>query len=105
MADPSVAPVKIEPASEIAADQKPALNVPVENGNNPASASATSKKEKTPKAKPNKKSKVKEGASEYPLELSPPPIYIQHRIDVFEKLKKEYDDSVKGEYIGTSWIC
>lgn len=48
--------------------------------------------EQKPKAK---KGKAKDAnASEYPLEISPAPEYLQHRIDLFDKLKKIADEEV-----------
>ncbi|KAF2155239.1 threonyl-tRNA synthetase-like protein [Myriangium duriaei CBS 260.36] len=45
--------------------------------------------------KGQKKEKKKGGDSDSgPLELNPPPSYIQDRIDVFDKVKKEYDEWV-----------
>ncbi|KAF2459637.1 threonyl-tRNA synthetase-like protein [Lineolata rhizophorae] len=44
-----------------------------------------------------KQKKGKKGAEEVdarPLELTPPPAYIDHRITVFEKLKAKYDEDV-----------
>ncbi|KAG1147112.1 hypothetical protein G6F37_002875 [Rhizopus arrhizus] len=42
-----------------------------------------------------KKSKAKDAtATEFPLEMNPPPEYLQHRIDLFEKLKKEADEEI-----------
>lgn len=45
------------------------------------------------KQKPKKDKKEATNDSR-PLELEPQPAYIQHRIDLFEKLKKEYDGEV-----------
>ncbi|KAI9305580.1 hypothetical protein BJ944DRAFT_161478 [Cunninghamella echinulata] len=54
------------------------------------------KKPAAPKA--DKKAKKNKGNdSEYPLELAPAPEYIQHRINMFERLKAEYDESVKNK--------
>ncbi|KAK9446886.1 uncharacterized protein V1518DRAFT_398060 [Limtongia smithiae] len=48
-----------------------------------------------PKAPKAKKSKKDPGdASSGPLELSPPPVFIPHRIQLFEELKREYDANV-----------
>jgi threonyl-tRNA synthetase len=44
-----------------------------------------------PKPKPLKKSP---SCGEFPLELSPPPEYINHRISIFEKLKAEHNEFV-----------
>jgi len=44
--------------------------------------------------KVDKKAAKKQNNDSGPLELSPAPEYIQHRIDMFEKLKKKYDDDV-----------
>ena len=43
--------------------------------------------------KKEKKEKVKVSASG-PLELTPPPAYIDHRVQIFEKLKAKYDEEV-----------
>ncbi|KAG8958477.1 threonyl-tRNA synthetase [Tulasnella sp. 419] len=48
------------------------------------------------KEKPAKKDKGGD-ASKVPLELSPPPSYIDHRIQMFDKLKAEYDEFVKNQ--------
>ncbi|KAF8459515.1 hypothetical protein BGX38DRAFT_1083903 [Terfezia claveryi] len=49
-------------------------------------------------AAPAKKEKAKKGGAAAsdatPLELDPPPLYIAHRIQLFEKLKAEYDKEV-----------
>ncbi|KAJ1650465.1 threonyl-tRNA synthetase, partial [Dispira simplex] len=45
--------------------------------------------------KKTKKNKGAVGAtSEFPLEKSPRPAYMDHRIQMFEKLKAEYDEFV-----------
>lgn len=44
--------------------------------------------------KPKKDKKEAPAGDSRPMELSPPPAFFQHRIDLFEKLKKEYDDDV-----------
>lgn len=49
---------------------------------------AAQKKEK--KAKP----KADETSDSRPLEISPPPIYIDHRIMIFESIKKQYDEEI-----------
>ncbi|KAF7290298.1 AA-TRNA-LIGASE-II domain-containing protein [Mycena chlorophos] len=48
---------------------------------------------------PEKKAKAKAGASTsaYPLELQPAPDFFQHRIQLFEKLKAEYDEFVTAQ--------
>ncbi|KAJ7594050.1 threonyl-tRNA synthetase [Mycena floridula] len=64
-----------------------------------------------------KKPKVQPNASANPLELQPPPSYIASRIELFEKLKAQYDDELKAKprsqitvtlpdgssRLGTSW--
>ncbi|KAJ3293577.1 threonyl-tRNA synthetase [Rhizoclosmatium sp. JEL0117] len=53
------------------------------------------KKEKEMSSAPAKKSKGKEAvAGEYPLECTPRPSYIQHRIDMFDELKLAYDAEI-----------
>ncbi|KAF7732118.1 threonyl-tRNA synthetase [Apophysomyces ossiformis] len=43
-----------------------------------------------------KKAKANAAAdAEHPLELNPPPEYLQHRIEMFERLRAEYDADVK----------
>ncbi|CAO3624797.1 unnamed protein product [Cunninghamella echinulata] len=49
-------------------------------------------------SKADKKAKKNKGNdSEYPLELAPAPEYIQHCINMFERLKAEYDESIKNK--------
>ncbi|KAM6501101.1 hypothetical protein JOM56_004115 [Amanita muscaria] len=51
-----------------------------------------------PSQKVNKEKKQKQqAASEYPLELQPPPEFFDHRIKMFEQLKIEYDEFVKAQ--------
>ncbi|KAI7867143.1 hypothetical protein BDF14DRAFT_1727140 [Spinellus fusiger] len=45
------------------------------------------------KAKPSKAKASSE--NEYPLEVEPKPEYLAHRVAIFEKLKAEYDESLK----------
>jgi threonyl-tRNA synthetase len=52
------------------------------------------KEPKEQKAKKEKKKKGAEGADGRPTELSPPPAYIDHRIQIFEKLKAKYDEEI-----------
>lgn len=54
----------------------------------PLFGSLTRKMATTEEAKPLSTAK---NTSEYPLELDPPPDYIQSRIELFDKLKLEYD--------------
>ncbi|KAL0061665.1 threonyl-tRNA synthetase [Marasmius tenuissimus] len=54
-------------------------------------AQPAAKKEKAPK-----KGKAV-AASDYPLELNPPPEFFSHRIQLFEQLKAEYDEQVKSK--------
>ena len=35
--------------------------------------------------------------SNHPLEVTPPPAYLQHRIDMYDRLAKEYADKVKSK--------
>ncbi|KAI0037080.1 tars protein [Vararia minispora EC-137] len=48
-----------------------------------------------PQKKDKKKDKKVEAASQYPLELQPPPGYFDHRIKMWDQLKGEYDAFVK----------
>ncbi|KAK9460772.1 uncharacterized protein V1516DRAFT_653109 [Lipomyces oligophaga] len=47
-----------------------------------------------PKAPKAKKAKKEVSESSCPLEISPPPAYIPHRIEIFEELKKQYDSEI-----------
>ncbi|KAK9765508.1 threonyl-tRNA synthetase [Basidiobolus ranarum] len=48
--------------------------------------------------KKQKKAKVVKGNEIiYPLEVSPAPEYLEHRIKIFEQLKKEYDEDIKNK--------
>ncbi|KAI8093471.1 uncharacterized protein BX664DRAFT_108230 [Halteromyces radiatus] len=48
--------------------------------------------------KTEKKAKKSKGVeAEHPLEISPAPEYLQHRIDMFDRLKAEYDESIKNK--------
>ncbi|KAI0305184.1 tars protein [Multifurca ochricompacta] len=51
---------------------------------------------KEPKPQKEKKSRP-ELASQYPLELQPPPDFFDHRIKIFEELKAEYDAFVQAQ--------
>ena len=54
--------------------------------------------QKQQKPQGQKKEKKKGGDSDSgPLELNPPPSYIQDRIEVFDKVKKEYDEWVAAQ--------
>ncbi|KAF8556608.1 threonyl-tRNA synthetase [Imleria badia] len=44
-----------------------------------------------------KKDKAQTAVSQYPLELQPPPDYIDQRIRLFERLRVEYDEFVKAQ--------
>jgi len=44
-----------------------------------------------------KKEKKAATASAYPLEVSPPPEFFSHRIEMFDRLKAEYDEHVKSQ--------
>ncbi|KAL0574073.1 threonyl-tRNA synthetase [Marasmius crinis-equi] len=48
------------------------------------------------KEKGQKKGKAV-AASDFPLELQPPPEFFSHRIELFEQLKAEYDEQVKSK--------
>ncbi|KAI0826196.1 threonyl-tRNA synthetase [Irpex lacteus] len=47
--------------------------------------------------KPKEKKAKQAAASEFPLELQPPPEFFDHRIKIFDKLKAEYDEWVKAQ--------
>ncbi|KAI9105759.1 hypothetical protein DFS34DRAFT_27701 [Phlyctochytrium arcticum] len=67
--------------------------------------------------KPKKEKKAPLASNGRPLELEPKPEYLQYRMDMFDKLKKEYDDDVAQkprepitvtlpdgkQLLGTSW--
>ena len=55
---------------------------------------AEAKQQLPERAKKDKKEKKKGGAASGPVELDPPPSYIDHRIKIFEKLKAKYDEEV-----------
>ncbi|ORZ33962.1 threonyl-tRNA synthetase [Catenaria anguillulae PL171] len=63
-----------------------------------ASAAAANTKENKP-AKAPKAAKGKGAAdpNAYPLEMTPPPEYLAHRIAMFEKLKAEYDAEIQSK--------
>lgn len=75
------------PISSTSTPSDPAAQIPA----SPAAAS-----------KPAKEKKVKKGgdgglsAGMNKLELDPKPEYLQHRIEIFDRLKKEYDEKVAG---------
>ncbi|CEI97578.1 Putative Threonyl-trna synthetase [Rhizopus microsporus] len=59
------------------------------------SAAAVEEKPKVEKKAAAKKPKAKDAnATEYPLEMNPPPEYLQHRIGLFDKWKKEADEEI-----------
>ncbi|CAL1709640.1 unnamed protein product [Somion occarium] len=70
---------------------------PVASSSQPAQISAL----KSPHANDTKKPKEKKtkvaATSEHPLELQPRPAFFDHRIEMFEKLKAEYDEWVKSQ--------
>ncbi|KAI0342429.1 threonyl-tRNA synthetase [Trametopsis cervina] len=76
----SAAPAPVSSTAQPA--QLPALQGP--------HAGDKKQKEKKPKAKGT-------GSSEFPLELQPPPEFFDHRIQIFDKLKAEYDEWVKAQ--------
>ena len=59
----------------------------------PKQVSERPKQEKKPKSDKKNAAAEAESASG-PLELSPEPAYFQHRIEIFERLKKEYDEEI-----------
>ncbi|SAM00894.1 hypothetical protein [Absidia glauca] len=70
------------------------MSAPVEE--KMAALNVNDKKPAAPKA--DKKAKKPKGTdSEYPLEFSPAPEYLQHRIDMFDRLKVEYDELIKNK--------
>jgi threonyl-tRNA synthetase len=74
-----------DPAAQLTADA-----APVEGG----AAPAAPKKEK--KEKKGKKGDLVAGMAA--LELDPKPQYIDSRIEMFDRLKKEYDEKVASEF-------
>ncbi|CAH1756924.1 12642_t:CDS:10 [Entrophospora sp. SA101] len=48
-----------------------------------------------PDKKKTKAKKKEEATTDFPLEIDPPPEYLQHRIKLFEEWKKEYDEEIK----------
>ncbi|QRV98881.1 hypothetical protein RhiJN_26900 [Ceratobasidium sp. AG-Ba] len=50
-----------------------------------------------PNVKKEKKAKAVDNEPKAPLELNPPPDFFDHRIQIYEKFKKEYDEFVAGE--------
>ncbi|ORX45489.1 threonyl-tRNA synthetase [Hesseltinella vesiculosa] len=53
--------------------------------------------DKKPVKADKKAKKPKANDSEFPLEVTPPPAYLQHRIDIFDRLKAEYDEHIKNQ--------
>ncbi|KAI0171736.1 threonyl-tRNA synthetase [Hypoxylon sp. FL1284] len=85
------------------------------------SASGEVKKVAVGGPKPSKKDKKAKGAdaaSSGPLEMQPPPDFLKTRLDLFDRLKKKYDDDIASRpredinitlpdgsiKIGTSWV-
>ncbi|KAI8926328.1 hypothetical protein BC831DRAFT_456787 [Entophlyctis helioformis] len=64
----------------------------------PAAAAAAAAKDKGAKKPKNPKpaagAAAAGDAAQHPLEVSPQPNYIQHRIDMFDELKKQYDAEI-----------
>ncbi|CAE6492331.1 unnamed protein product [Rhizoctonia solani] len=50
-----------------------------------------------PNTKKEKKAKAADSEPKAPLELNPPPDFFDHRIQIYDKLKKEYDEFVASQ--------
>ncbi|ELU38637.1 Ths1p [Rhizoctonia solani AG-1 IA] len=50
-----------------------------------------------PNTKKEKKAKATDSEPKAPLELNPPPEFFDHRIQIYDKLKKEYDEFVSAQ--------
>ncbi|KAF8688613.1 Threonyl-tRNA synthetase, partial [Rhizoctonia solani] len=50
-----------------------------------------------PNTKKEKKAKATDSEPKAPLELNPPPEFFDHRIQIYDKLKKEYDEFVAAQ--------
>ncbi|KAG8689473.1 hypothetical protein FRC08_010927 [Ceratobasidium sp. 394] len=50
-----------------------------------------------PNVKKEKKAKAADTEAKAPLELNPPPDFFNHRVQIYDKLKKEYDEFVAGK--------
>ncbi|KAJ7637030.1 hypothetical protein FB45DRAFT_977499 [Roridomyces roridus] len=70
------------------------MTTPVASSSDPAPASAAPATKNQPK---EKKAKPAAATSAFPLELQPPPSFFDHRIQIFDKLKAEYDEFVKAQ--------
>lgn len=55
---------------------------------------AGSMSDKSKSKKGGKKDAAAQNQTQFPTELAPPPAYIQERLDLWDRLKKEYDESV-----------
>ncbi|KAK9479594.1 hypothetical protein V1514DRAFT_327644 [Lipomyces japonicus] len=75
--------------ASIEATAQPAVPIPAQ----PAAATADDKKQQPKKAKKAKKEAAGAGGG-VPLEITPAPEFIPHRIQLFEELKKRYDDEI-----------
>ncbi|KAI0767281.1 hypothetical protein C8Q74DRAFT_1318022 [Fomes fomentarius] len=73
------------------------MTEPVASTSHPAQIPALQGPHKDQAPKNKKEKKVQEAASTHPLELDPKPEYFEHRIKIFEKLKAEHDEWVKGQ--------
>lgn len=81
------------PVHSTAAPADLAAPISIENGKDGAAAPPAPKKEK--KEKKPKKGDLAQGMAA--LELDPKPQYIDSRIEMFDRLKKEYDEKVASE--------
>ncbi|GBE83598.1 Threonine--tRNA ligase, cytoplasmic [Sparassis crispa] len=69
---------------------------PVSSSSHPVQLSALKGPHANGDQKPHKEKKDNTAsASAYPLELNPPPEFFHHKIQIFDKLKAEYDEWVK----------
>ncbi|KAG9307924.1 hypothetical protein JVU11DRAFT_12894 [Chiua virens] len=75
--------------SSVASSSQP--SEPLQNG--PLTTAGDGKKQQSKE----KKDKAQIATSQYPLELQPPPDYIDHRIRMFERLRTEYHAFVKAQ--------
>ncbi|KNE54819.1 threonine-tRNA ligase [Allomyces macrogynus ATCC 38327] len=95
------APATAAPKAAAPASPKKAAEAKIAASAAPAAAAAApaakeAKKGGDAKPKAAKAAKGgKAGDSAYPLEMNPPPEYIQHRIEMFERLKSKSDEEIK----------
>ncbi|KAH7910912.1 hypothetical protein BJ138DRAFT_1126481 [Hygrophoropsis aurantiaca] len=74
------------------------MTTPVASSSQPVQISALEAPHAGDTKKPKeKKDKAAASGSVYPLELQPPPDFIDHRIKIFEELQAEYNEFVKAQ--------